>query len=109
MRHVFDVQAPVYVEDSYRQRTMTWETIDTWRGELRPLTAREAIVAAQTQSAVTGHVRLRWTPTYALTPLNRLFFQGRYLQILSVLNVSERNREWDVEVREIPGDPNAAQ
>ena len=60
LRQVVTYQEPVPVRSSYGQvQSPTWSTIFTARAEVRTLTGREALVAAQLKTTVDKVVTLR--------------------------------------------------
>ncbi|WP_139121850.1 phage head closure protein, partial [Piscirickettsia litoralis] len=63
-----------------------------------PDAGRELFSAHQFYSEITHTVTLRYTP--GITPAMRVYFEGRYFEILSVINRDERNRELILACRE---------
>jgi len=79
----------------------TYTYIDKRKAWVRGLTGREFMAAQQTGSDVTNKVTMRYYE--GLTPEHRFLVDGRTLEILSVLNVDERNKTMDVMCKENVG------
>lgn len=77
--------------DDYNQTTQTAVTISTrWASE-KPLTGKALEYGKQIHELVTHEIRMRYFPN--LNPDNKLVFGSRTFEILSVINVDERNEE----------------
>ena len=71
-----------------------WAAVfDCW-ASVEPLSGRELWQAAQVQADVTHRVRIRYHPGIGPTWIVR--YQGLQLNILSAINVEERNRQWEL-------------
>jgi SPP1 family predicted phage head-tail adaptor len=77
--------------DDYNQTTQIPVTIGTRWASVKPLTGKALEYGKQIKEQVTHEIRLRYFP--ALTPDNLLLFGTRVFEILSVINVDERNEE----------------
>lgn len=78
-------------QDAGGTPSVTWTTFSTEWCEITPLQGRELLAAQQMNAEVTGKVRMRYRP--GVTAEMRINFGGRYMDILAVTNISERNRE----------------
>ncbi|WP_416430859.1 phage head closure protein [Piscirickettsia salmonis] len=75
-----------------------WQDITTVWARVSPSAGRELFSAQQFYHEISQTVTLRYRSD--VTPLLCLVFDGRYLEILSVLNPDERNRELILACRE---------
>ncbi len=91
LRHPLTIQARSTTRDSLGQELETWATVSTVWGSVVPLTGRELVQAQALHSETTHKVTVRFFD--GLTTSHRMQHNGRTLQILSVLNTDERNRE----------------
>ena len=73
------------------ERTDTWSTVMTRWAELIPQGGREFMAAQQVRNEMTHLVRMRYEST--ITPDMRLKLGSRYLYIIGIENVRERERE----------------
>ena len=79
----------------------SWATTTTRWAEVRPLRGVEAFQAAQLNADVDHMVTMRYDATVgAATPKNRLLWGSRAFDILSVVNVDERDEWLEFLVRE---------
>lgn len=92
LRHRVEIQKLVIYEDEIGEQITEWETIAEVWASISPLRGKEYWAAAQVQSETTHEVIMRY-PGVEITPAHQLVFKGRTLNIQSVINVEERNRE----------------
>lgn len=83
--------------NAYGEEVITWQTVATPRASITPLRGKERIEAAQVSAEVTHRIRIRYRGT-SITPEMRVLYSdpvegNRVLGIVSVVNVSTRNRE----------------
>lgn len=91
--------------DAYGAEVITWVTIATPRANIQPLRGQERIEAAQVSAEVSHRVRIRYRAT-EIRPEMRVRYVDpvrgeRILEIVSVVNVSERNREIELMCTEL--------
>ena len=80
----------------YGTRTKTWsDSFPAW-AEIMPQTGREFYRAQQVVGDVTHLLRIRFRPDVTFTPDNRITFGNRVLNIVSILELDERHRDWMV-------------
>lgn len=77
-----------------------WTTLFTCWADVAPLRGRELVAAQQVASEVTGTVRIRYRSDFQLTSKDRVLFDTRVYDVVSVVNHDERNREVILYVRE---------
>lgn len=75
------------------ERTATWSDGTTCWAAIEPLSGRELFRAQQTYPEMTHQVRIRAASYPALSGEHRIKFGTRYLYVLGVINVDERDRE----------------
>ena len=68
------------------------------RASVEPLSGRELFESQQVVADVTHRVRIRWREE--ITPELEINYQGRTLQIVSVIDPGERHRELELLCRE---------
>lgn len=77
----------------------TWATETTVWASIEPLNARESLIAQQSQSDIDTRIRIRYYSS--LTTRYRIKYGTRYFQIISAINPSEKNEEWELLCKEI--------
>ena len=101
LRHRVTIQTFTTVEDSLGGTYQTWlpltDNATVW-GSVGPIRGREFWDAKQSNSEVEGKAVIRYRDD--VTPNNRLWFKGRPLKILSVLNPAERKEYLEVYYKE---------
>jgi len=99
LRHRVTIQKKTTSQDSYGAEQETWTNVATvWAG-IEPLRGREYIDAQNATAEVTHRVRIRYQS--GITPRMRVSFGSRTFEIVSVINVLERNRELELMCREV--------
>lgn len=92
LRHRVTLQRPGGSRDAHGERTTTWTTVATVWARYRPLSAREASIAGQRQSAVDGVVEIRYSSLVASIDASwRVLFGSRVLAIDGVVNRDQAN------------------
>ncbi len=86
------VQSLSETENGFGQKTKTWSTSETRWAFIEPLSGRELEKARAVRSDVTHRVTMR-AGGLTVTPEQRLLFGSRILNIASITNTEERNRE----------------
>jgi SPP1 family predicted phage head-tail adaptor len=82
----------------------TWSTVGTYWAEVRGLTGREVYHASQTKAEAPHVLTLRY-PGFRPSPAARFVYGARIFDVISVINVDERNRQVEVLVNEQPVPP----
>lgn len=91
LRHRVEIQAVTEARDGHGGITRTWTTVVNRWAAIEPLSGQERFSAQQVNPELTHQVRLRYWS--GLTPKHRFKHGSRYLSILSIVNVGERNIE----------------
>lgn len=94
LRHSVVIESRTLAADSYGGRTETWATFATVWASVEPLSGSEQWRAQQAQSSVSHKVTIRYLS--GVDAKMRVKFGTRYLNIGSVRNVEERNRELEL-------------
>ncbi|MFA5374131.1 MAG: phage head closure protein [Candidatus Omnitrophota bacterium] len=91
LRQRLELQAPITSTNDMLEVIHTFATQATVWGAVEPLSGNLLFTAQQTDSEVQGRVRIRYRSD--IQPTWRIKYGNRYLQILSIINPNERNRE----------------
>jgi SPP1 family predicted phage head-tail adaptor len=86
-----EVQSKASNANSYGEDVITWTTVGYRWASIEPLNSKELIEAQQIKSESTHRVKMRYDSD--ITPEHRLVFNGRTLEINSLINVMELNKE----------------
>ena len=81
-------------KSSYGRRVKTKGDLGKVWGSVEPLTGREQLIAAQTQSKATHRIRIRHREN--VSPHLFVIHDGRRFEIESTLDVNERGRWLDI-------------
>jgi len=103
LRHKVSVQAPVYVADAYGQEVPSFVTVSngTVRAFVEPLSAIEASANGTIEAAITHRVIIRHSSDVsAIGPGYRIVFGTRNLEVVTVLNIVERNQWLECQCKE---------
>lgn len=99
LRHRVTVQSASTSTDSFGQTQPTWGSVGTYWANVRPLMGKEAERARQVRADATHVVEMR-IPV-SITPEMRLSYDSRTLNIVEVVNIDERDREYRLTCVEI--------
>ena len=98
MRHRLVFQKKTQSQNSFKEWIDSWVDHCTVWGSVRPLAGRRAIEAMQLNADVTGEVRIRYRKE--ILPTMRISFGDKTLEIVSLVNIEEKNRELLIYYRE---------
>lgn len=90
LREPLTIQRKSGQSDGMGGEAIQWVDFAQTRGDVRPLSGREAVQAMQLQASITHRVYIRYRDD--LLPEDRLLMRGQPLQIRSIVNVEMRNR-----------------
>ena len=90
LRHRLAIQSHTEARDSFGGSTKTWATQKTVWGSVRPMSGKELVNAQQVDSRVTHRIVIRFYS--GLDTTYRFLFGTRVFNIVSVLNIQERNK-----------------
>ncbi|MGJ3501613.1 putative phage head-tail adaptor (plasmid) [Piscirickettsia salmonis] len=98
LRHRITLQNNLIGTNEYGEALDYWQDIATLWARVSPRIGRELFSAQQFYHEITQTVTLRYRAD--VSPNLRIYFDGRYFEILSVINPDERNRELVLACRE---------
>ena len=98
LRHLMWLKEPTHTSDGMGANTTTWGTVEVFWGSVEPLRGREWIASGLENSEVSGKIVRRYKS--GITPDMIVAFGSRTFQIVSVINVDERNIEQQLMVTE---------
>lgn len=88
------LQSPTGTRDAVGERSTTWIDVATVWAAIRPMSAREQLVAAQRQHDTSHVIEIRHSSAVAALDASwRLVFGARIFTIDGVLNDRERNEK----------------
>jgi SPP1 family predicted phage head-tail adaptor len=98
LRHWITIEQVVETQDFDGSVIETWSTFAAVQASIEPISGREYFAAQSTQADVTHRISLRYLE--GVIPKMRVKYGLRIFDILSVINVNERNRELQLMCRE---------
>lgn len=99
LRHSVTIERPPATLDDAGEQTGAWTKVIDMRASIEPLSGRELQLAREMFADQTHRIKAYFTP--GLDATMRVKFGTRYFNILSVLNIEERNRWLQIECQEI--------
>jgi SPP1 family predicted phage head-tail adaptor len=99
--HFITFELAVEVADGYGGKNVTWQEFAEVQAKVTPLSGSERFHAMRKESDITHKIIMRYSSWVDST--YRINFNGRIMEIDSVINLEERNR-W-IEIKAIEGEP----
>jgi SPP1 family predicted phage head-tail adaptor len=91
MRKRLTFQKKVQTRDGFNEAVISYvDHVRVW-GNVTPNAGRKVYEALQANSEISGEIRIRYRSD--IVPTMRIKLGSRYLEIISIVNVQERNRE----------------
>ena len=98
LRHMIAIESVIETQDADGSVIETWSTYATAQASIEPISGREYFAAQTTQADVTHRISLRYFA--GIMPKMRVKYGSRIFDILSAININERNRELQLMCRE---------
>jgi SPP1 family predicted phage head-tail adaptor len=98
LRHSITIEQVAEAQDSDGSIIETWSSFAAVQASIGPISGREYFAAQSMQADVTHRISLRFIA--GVIPKMRAKYGSRIFDILSVINVDERNRELQLMCRE---------
>jgi len=92
------IQYKAVSRDAYGGETVVWSDEAAVWMSIEGLSGREYFAAQQLGGEITHKIRMRFRR--GMQPGKRILHNGRVLDVLSVINVGERNRELEIMAKE---------
>lgn len=90
LRHRVDIQAHAETRNAIGETLLTWSTSVTRWAQVRPLSGKELEHARQIDSRTTHKIVIRYYGDLSYS--NRFLWKGRKFNIISLLNILERDK-----------------
>lgn len=100
-RHVVTFQTREDKRNKYGEVIESWKNSFKARVGIYPISGREFYAAETVNSEVTHKLNMRYMPNQHISPDMRIDFNGRILQIISVINFQEKNVELQLLCKEL--------
>ncbi len=101
LRHRIAIQRYVQGESEIGDPIQYWDTLCHAWASIEPISGREFWEAERIAAEITHKVTMRPTETRTI-PKDRIVFDSRILEIVSVLDIEERGRELNLLCKEDP-------
>lgn len=99
LRQRITLQKQVNTVNDYGAAVTTWKSVSTVWADVRPISGHEYFAAQQVHSEVTTQIWIRYLP--GIVPTMLVKFGKRTLEIVSVLNIQERNISLQLMCKEV--------
>lgn len=76
--------------DGMGGQDLDWVDLFNTKGDVRPLSGREALTGMQREASVSHRIFIRYRD--GLLPSDRIVMRGNPMQIIAIINVEMRNR-----------------
>jgi len=98
LRNVVEIQELTETRSEFGEVLKSWETTSCPWASVMPLSGQELEIARQINNQISHAVVIRFQE---ISTTNRILFKGRTLEILSILNTEERDRELHIFCKEV--------
>ncbi len=84
--------------DGMGGQDLDWVDLFSTKGDVRPLSGREALTGMQREASVSHRIFIRYRD--GLLPSDRILMRGKPMQIIAIINVEMRNRWFELQCLE---------
>jgi SPP1 family predicted phage head-tail adaptor len=104
MRQTVQHQSYTVTTDAYGQEVPTWNVSGpSYPAHVKPLSGKELVVAKQIKAEISHQVTLRYCgDSDPISPKDRLVYNGRILNIETVIDVDELHYAYQCLCTEVP-------
>ena len=95
---LLSIEKRVEVQDDYGEAKPTWTEVAKVYGSIYPVRGTERYMSMEKHATATHEINIRFTKT--ISAKHRIVYDGREFDILSVLNVAERNKQMKIIAKE---------
>jgi len=99
LRQRVTIQEKVVTRNAYGEEVITWADVATVWGSVEPLRGDEFLEFARAGAEVSTRIVLRYRS--GIVPEMRVSYDGHTYDVLSVINVEERDKELQLMCREL--------
>lgn len=100
LRHRVTIKYKVATLNDLSEEVVVWTPLDEVWAAVEPLRGREYLDSRQAQADVDTRIRIRYQDGITILPSMRIYFGDRVFEIVSVINVWERNKDLQIMCRE---------
>lgn len=101
LRHRIHIQVSVETQDEFNQPIAVWENlVENVNANVAKLTGQELFEARQLHAESTYRIITRYVKNLHLTPKHRIVFGEKQFDILSIINLEERNLIFEIMAKE---------
>lgn len=101
LRYRVTIQRKTVTKDAYGAETITWTTLGTYWAAVEPLRGREFLDQKFDGAELTTRIVLRYQGSTDIKPEYRATWDGHIYDILAVVEVDARHREYQLLCREV--------
>lgn len=99
LRHKIDIKTYTEIKNEYGEIIKTWVSFAVSYASVTPVSGKEYFESKKTNASITHKIKIRFIN--GITPLMKIFYDGREFEIDSVLNIREENKELLIMATEI--------
>ena len=98
LRHRITFEKEDKTPDGYKGSVVTWQPVCVVWASVKPLSGREYFYGQQISAEITHRIKIRYNDK--VDSDLRINFEGRYLEISSILNIDERDEIQEILCKE---------
>jgi len=92
------IQERVETQDSFGEAKPTWTEVLSTFASIYPVRGTERYMSMEKHATATHEINIRFTEL--ISPKHRIVYQGRAFDVVSVLNLGERNKQLKIIAKE---------
>lgn len=98
LNKLLSIQERVETQDSYGEAKATWQEVAKVYGSIYPVRGTERYMSMEKHATATHEINIRFMQN--ISAKHRIVYDGREFDILSVLNIAERNKQMKIIAKE---------
>lgn len=97
LKHLLSIERVTEIQNSFGEPVREWQEVSKAYGAIYPIRGIERYMSMEKHAKATHEINIRYI---SITPKDRIIYQNRVFEIISILNLGERNRQLKIIVEE---------
>ncbi len=98
LKHLLSIERVTEIQNSFGEPIKEWQEIAKVYGSIYPIRGIERYMSMEKHARATHEINIRYISS--ITPKDRIIYQNRVFEIISIFNLGERNRQLKIIVEE---------
>jgi len=100
LQYLIEIQQQIEANNEFGEPIVTWQKMANRYASIRPIRGTERYISLEKHAEVTHEIEIRYLADSRFSPKCRIKFRDRIFDIISILNIGERNKQVKILAKE---------